>query len=77
MRGGRAKGQDSGVTPECPDLSIVSPECAFERRYKVYVGNPGTGDGEDSCYLLGFFFNCCWAGHQSRRESNTNLSRKI
>ncbi len=52
------KAQEEGVPPPCPDLSIVSLECAFKRGYKVYAGNPGTVDETDPFYVLGFFFNC-------------------
>ena len=55
------KGQEEGVPPPCPDLSIVSLACAVKRGYRVYVGNPGAGDG-DAYYVLGFFFNCGGAG---------------
>ena len=50
--------QAEGEPPQCPDLSIVSSSCAFERGYRVYVGNPGRDGGDDSYYVLGFFFNC-------------------
>lgn len=51
--------QPEGVPPQCPDLSLVSPASRFERGYRVYVGNPGSGteDGEDSFYVLNLVFN--------------------
>jgi hypothetical protein len=50
--------QVEGTPPACPDLSIVSSECSFQRGYRVYVGNPGTEGGDDAFYILSFFFNC-------------------
>jgi hypothetical protein len=50
--------EESFVPPPCSDLSLVSTTCAFEKGYKVYVGNPGSGAGNDSFYVLGMYFNC-------------------
>lgn len=49
----------AGLPPPCPDLSLVAPESGFDRGYKLYVGNPGSGtaDGEDSFYVLDLVFN--------------------
>ena len=51
--------QPEGVPPQCPDLSLVSPASRFDRGYRLYVGNPGSGteDGEDSFYVLNLVFN--------------------
>jgi hypothetical protein len=46
------------VAPPCPDLSIVSPACAFDKGYRVLAGNPGSPDGsEEECYVLDCYFN--------------------
>jgi hypothetical protein len=48
-----------GTPPQCPDLSLVAPSGQYERGYKLYVGNPGSGtdDGADSFYVLDLVFN--------------------
>ena len=47
------------LPPPCPDMPIVSPGCAFDRGYKVVVGNPGSGgpDSNDAYYVLAIYFN--------------------
>ena len=51
--------QNEGEPPQCPDLSLVSPASRYDRGYKFYVGNPGSGTdgGEDSFYVLDLVFN--------------------
>jgi len=44
------------VMPPCPDMALVSPVCAFDRGYRVLVGNPGY-NGEDPYYVLDCYFN--------------------
>ena len=46
----------SCVAPPSPDLALVSPICAFERGYRVLLGNPGN-TGEEPYYVLDCFFN--------------------
>ena len=57
----------AGVAPPCPDLSLVSTDSAYERGYKLYVGNPGSGtaDGEDSFYVADLVFNAGGARAQA------------
>lgn len=45
--------------PPCPDMSLVSPACAFDKGYKVVIGNPGSGedDADDAYYVLAVYFN--------------------
>lgn len=44
------------VAPPSPDMALVSPACAFDRGYRVLVGNPG-GEDEDPYYVLACYFN--------------------
>jgi hypothetical protein len=45
------------VAPPSPDLALVSPLCAFDRGYRVLLGNPGDGDAEEAFYVLDCYFN--------------------
>lgn len=44
------------LAPPCPDMVLCSPACAFQRGYRVLVGNPGSEEDE-SFYVLDCFFN--------------------
>jgi hypothetical protein len=61
------KSNPAGVAPPCPDLSLVATDSAYERGYKLYVGNPGSGtaDGEDSFYVADLVFNAGGARAQA------------
>ena len=40
----------------CPDFTLVSSSCAFQRGYRLLCGNPGDSDGSECYYVLEMFF---------------------
>lgn len=69
------------VPPPSPDLALVSPLCAFDRGYRVLVGNPGSaGQGEEPFYVLDCYFNaapkaCVGAAGQGKPGKTTGYKR--
>jgi hypothetical protein len=51
--------EESFVAAPCLDMPLMSGACAFERGYKIVIGNPGTDDDDedDSYYVLAVYFN--------------------
>ena len=54
-------GEVSVVPPPCRDFPLVSDGCAFNRGYKIHIGNPGpmgvpAGRGDSSFYVLTVYF---------------------
>lgn len=46
------------VAPPSPDMPLVSGLCAFDRGYRVLVGNPGDAErGQEPFYALECYFN--------------------
>lgn len=62
----------------CPDMPLIHSSCAFDKAYRVVVGNPGSGteDGEDAFYVLKMYFNIaqkCALGAKGRTTGYKRL----
>jgi hypothetical protein len=69
------------LAPPSPDLSLVSPVCAFTKGYRILAGNPGSPDGTaEECFVLECYFNSApktvtGAGGMGRPGKTTGYKR--